>query len=204
MVKNTSGGNKNKNVSRKRLNESAQKKTVLQLSADPVLEQYAQVTRVYGNNRCEVLCQDGTRRVCLIGGKFRGRNKRDNHVVLNTWVLVGLRDFESDVAENIKNCDLLCVYDDADKEKLRGQCPALLGVWRIFTDNDNRMAREGQKEGALGAIPEDGDDFVFMDDATYEMDAKLSAGTGASASASATGARALIQIDDEIVDIDDI
>jgi hypothetical protein len=139
--------------------------------------------------------------VCLIGGKFRGRNKRDNHVVLNTWVLAGLRDFESDDPTNIKNCDLLCVYDDADKEKLRGQCPGLLGVWRIFTDNDNRMAREGRDDGAGMPGAEGADDFVFMDDNAYEMDAKLNG--AASASASAT-AKTIIQFDAEIVDVDDI
>lgn len=204
MVKNTTGGNKSKNISRKRLNESTQKKTVLQLSTDAILEQYAQVTRIYGNNRCEVLCQDGTKRVCLIGGKFRGRNKRDNHVVLNTWVLVGLRDFESDDATNIKNCDLLCVYDDADKEKLRGQCPGLSSIWRIFTDNDNRMAREGREDGVPSGTECTGD-FVFMDDATYDMDVKLNGGGSASASASASAtAKTIIQFDSEIVDVDDI
>jgi len=195
MVKNTSGGNKSKNISRKRINESAQQKAFLQKSGDLDLEQYAQVTKVNGSGRFEVLCHDGITRTCHIGGKFRGRNKRDNNVVLNSWLLVGLRKYsDSEPTASVRICDLLCVYDDSDKEQLRNQCPALSVTWRIFTDNDNRMSREGKE---LAAVPEEGDEFVFMDEATYELDRKTKAATAASDTT-------IIQMDGEIIDVDDI
>ena len=51
--------------------------------------------------------------------KFRGRGKRDNSISVGTWVLVGLREFETVKEGKRENCDLLEVYKDYDKEKLQ-------------------------------------------------------------------------------------
>jgi hypothetical protein len=46
---------------------------------------------------------------------MKGRNIRNNLVSVSCIVLVGLRDWES----LPKNCDILCVYDDRDIDRLK-------------------------------------------------------------------------------------
>jgi hypothetical protein len=58
--------------------------------------------------------------MCIIRNKFRGRGKRDNTVALGTWVMVGIRSWESNSGDNnTQKCDLLEVYNDGEKEKLK-------------------------------------------------------------------------------------
>ena len=51
--------------------------------------------------------------------KFRGRGKRDNVISVGTWLLIGLREFESVKEGKKQTCDLLEVYKDSDKQKLQ-------------------------------------------------------------------------------------
>ena len=53
--------------------------------------------------------------------KFKGRNKRHNLVDNGTWILVGLREWETVTMDSKKpqKCDLLEVYSNTDKEKLK-------------------------------------------------------------------------------------
>jgi len=114
MVKNF-GGNKSKKQGRKFLNVTPQKNT---RTADEEGEMYAVVNKLMGGKHCDVLCFDGKNRICVIRNKFSGRGKRDNTLVNGTWVLVGLRDWESR-SDGKEFCDLLEVYNNADKEKLK-------------------------------------------------------------------------------------
>ena len=41
-------------------------------------QEYAKVTKLLGNNNCEVLGIDGEIRMCVIRKKFSGKGKRDN------------------------------------------------------------------------------------------------------------------------------
>ena len=51
------------------------------------------------------------------------------------WVLVGIRDYESEkAAGKLDNCDLLDVYSDQDKERLKIQVQGI--NWKIFVSND--------------------------------------------------------------------
>lgn len=59
--------------------------------------EYAQVTRMLGNGRCESKCFDGVTRLCHIRGKLRKKvwvNAQD-------IVLVGLREYQDDKADII-------------------------------------------------------------------------------------------------------
>ena len=57
---------------------------------------------------CQVELQDdSTQLVCHIRGKFRGKNKRHNTAVVNSVVVVGLREWETEQ----KNCDLIGVVE---------------------------------------------------------------------------------------------
>lgn len=141
MVKNTTGGSKTKGQARKLINvDSKTTNKMLRLSNDP-LEMYAQVTKNLGNGMCTVLCTDEIVRLCHIRGKFRGRGKRDNLVSLGSWLLVGIREWEKDKDDPKKpqNCDLLEVYSDYDKEKLKA---TILNInWSNFVSNDNKNSK---------------------------------------------------------------
>lgn len=119
MVKNTNGGSRHKKQARKNINAAqVHKKTRLK---DPKekCEIYAIVTKNYGQGNCEVLCNDGTTRLCVIRNKFKGRNKRSNRVDTGSRVLVGLRDWEVLAGDKKEKCDLLEVYDNRELEDLK-------------------------------------------------------------------------------------
>ena len=147
MVKNTTGGSKTKGQARKLVSFDSKANKMLRLSTD-IYEVYAQVTKNLGNGMCHVLCADAKPRLCHIRGKFRGRGKRDNMVGLGTWILVGLREWEvgKDDTTNIttkttklENCDLLEVYSDYDKEKLKTTVTTI--YWASFISNDNQNSK---------------------------------------------------------------
>jgi translation initiation factor 1A len=131
MVKNTTGGNKAKGQARKFVSASKQSRS-LRVSTDES-EIYAKVSKYMGNSMCHVICTDGITRLCHIRGKFRGRGKRDNMVSVGSWLLVGLRDWETEKKDKMEQCDLLEVYNDVDKESLKNIKTV---NWSIFTLND--------------------------------------------------------------------
>lgn len=115
MVKNM-GGNKSKKQARKKVNVP-QQRNLRYRSDKEEDEMYAIVTKLYGGSNSSVFCMDGMTRHCIIRNKFRGRDKRDNIITTNTWVLVGLRNWEAR-GDKQQRCDLLEVYSDNEKEKL--------------------------------------------------------------------------------------
>jgi len=167
MVKNTKGGSGHKGQARKHTGNPVSYK--LRLSED-ALEQYAFIEKRLGGEFCQVKCQDGQSRLCVIRGKFRGtRGKRDSFITNDSWILVGLRDWETkkENSDKLEKCDLLEVYKDADKLKLRN-IPGM--DWSMFITNDNIMSSlSGKNE----------DDIIFSNDAgEQEYAAALSSGSG--------------------------
>mgnify|MGYP000343635375 CR=1 FL=1 len=177
MVKNTKGGNKAKGQARKFVNEKPS--SFLRVSQDE-LEMYAQVIRNLGNRMCHVTCLDGKTRLCIIRGKFSGRGKRDNIIGINSWILVGLREWEQDNLgassgsagggdgdKKMQKCDLLEVYSDLDKEKLKSTVRV---NWSRFIQNDNNMVaskRKSDDDGNDGGEDDDADiGFEFVNEAT--------------------------------------
>lgn len=141
MVKNL-GGNKAKRQGRKHTQGDTSHTTRRAASED---EKYGIITKVYGNGRAEVKCIDGVCRLLIIRKKFKGRNKRDNTVSLNCWVLAGLRSWEVRRADDRENCDLLEVYNSGDVEELKQSVDA---PWTVLTsvskssDNPNSAAED--------------------------------------------------------------
>jgi initiation factor 1A len=134
MVKNTKGGSGHKSQARKYENAGKQSNFKTRFSEDE-FEHYAQVVAILGNGMCHVMCKDGKKRLCIIRGKFRGRGKRDNTLTNGKWVLVGRRDFEAEKSgegKDLEKCDLLEVYSDLDKERLKS-----LGGFNEFITRDN-------------------------------------------------------------------
>ena len=121
MVKNITGGNNGKKVARKHTTKG---KNELRISKSDN-EKYAIVKKLLGNT-CDVICEDGVDRRCIIRGKFTGRNKRDNMIDGGTYILIGLREWvdednisRSSCDKNIKYCDLLEVYNSMERDILR-------------------------------------------------------------------------------------
>jgi translation initiation factor IF-1 len=131
MVRNIGGGDRMKHMARKHINgaKNSQSK-ILRTSSCPD-EIYSYVTRILGNGMCLVKGIDGYERLCHIRGKFTGRSKRENTLVVGTWVLVGLRQWDAEkefaskqaktTGKKIQKCDLLEIYSPAEREKLRVQ-----------------------------------------------------------------------------------
>jgi hypothetical protein len=94
------------------------------------MEMYATVTAKLGGNKLDVLCIDGNTRMCLIPGKF-ARCRRDNMIERNTWLLIGIRDWETPQKDKKEKCDLLEVYSEAEKIKLQN---TLNEAWHLITD----------------------------------------------------------------------
>ncbi len=115
MVKNKTGGNKAKKQGRKHINVPLNRVTRF---AKEQGEMYAVITKIFGGPNCEAKCNDGKTRMCIIRNKFRGRDKKDNTININGWVLIGVRDWEVVSNNKLEKCDLLEVYNLADKEKI--------------------------------------------------------------------------------------
>jgi translation initiation factor IF-1 len=102
MVRNISGGTGTKSLARKLTGNHS---GAVPLPSND-LEKIAVVSKLHGAH-CDVTLEDGSSVICHIRNKFRGRNKRGNTISVGTFVLVGLREWES----SLKNSDLLFVYD---------------------------------------------------------------------------------------------
>jgi len=162
MVKNF-GGNKAKGYARK---NCGKKDNVLRVVEEEG-EVYAQVTKIYGGKMCQVITLDGTVMNCHIRGNFsRSRGKRDNFLAVNTWLIVGLREWENQEAKGkTLNCDLLEVYNDAEKIKLRSNVTNV--NWSRFVGNDQRSLNSSSAE----EIEDDEfDGFKFASEATIEYE----------------------------------
>jgi translation initiation factor IF-1 len=121
MLKNEGGGCNGKKVARKHKTKG---KSELRLS-NSADEKYAIVKKLLGNT-CDVICEDGVNRRCIIRGKFTGRNKRDNMLDSGTYILVGMREWVDEAGRsrqaddnNVKYCDLLEVYNSMERDILR-------------------------------------------------------------------------------------
>jgi initiation factor 1A len=165
MVKNTKGGSGHKSQARKFVAPASSKQIIRTRIALEDGELYAQVIKMLGNGMCHVLCQDNKTRLCFIRGKFRGRGKRDNTISNGKWILIGLRDYESEKAGNkLDNCDLLDVYSDQDKERLKSQVQTVNWTQFILNDRNNTNTNDGADD----TIIDDGFDFTDEKEDEYK------------------------------------
>jgi len=72
-------------------------------------QEYAQVTKMLGNGRVDVLCIDGVKRLGIIRGAMRNKI----WINLSDFVLVGLRDFQDN------KCDILLKYTSDEVRNLK-------------------------------------------------------------------------------------
>lgn len=146
MVKNQNGGKNSKKMGRKFVtNPSATNRKIRKVEEEGEL--YAVVTKLFGNGMFSANDIEGKERLCIMRNKFRGRGKRDNNVSLGSWVLVGEREFES--CAKPKH-DLLEVYSDIEKQKLKHSGDPVFSKLRSEFDNKNKETND-----------EEDDDLVF-------------------------------------------
>ena len=135
MVKNTKGGKNHKKYGRK-FTQSGGDRTVRESREEGEL--YSCVSKVLGNNMCHILTQDSKTMLLHIRNKFRGRGKRDNKIELGTFILAGIREFETLKADKLPNCDLLEVYNDNEIEKIKKMNNDInWNVFKTITDLKN-------------------------------------------------------------------
>jgi initiation factor 1A len=124
-------------------------------------EQYAIVQKHLGNCMCMVFCSDGYSRLCIIRKKFTGRRKTDNNISSGSVVLIGLHDYssssENESAKDVKRCDLLYVYSDQEKERLRKLCD--------LSKLSSSLEDSGPKQKQSAAEP-DSEDIMFVTSGT--------------------------------------
>jgi hypothetical protein len=130
--------------------------------------------------------------LCHIRGKFRGRGKRDNFIAPGTWVLVGLHEWQKDpAAGKFARCDLLEVYSEGDKAKLRNSVTSV--NWNRFVANDSKTIGMSESDDAEG--------ISFIDAKTQEFLEVLDTHM---AQVQAGKTNIITTADGETVDVDDI
>lgn len=187
MVKNSTGGNKAKGFARKNL---VKRDTALRVAREDG-EIYAQAVKVMGGSIASAIDIDGNPLRAHIRGKFRGRGKRDNFIGPSTWLLVGLHDWQSDKIKpgDLKDCDILEVYNETDKNRLKNSVTNV--NWSKFIANDSKTI--GATDGDIGE--EVG--IEFADEAAQEYEQLI-------AQATAGASNTIITDDGEAIDVDDI
>jgi len=116
--KNKKGGSGYRKMARKNI-RSDYKRPATRTANTNEGEIYAKVIKCYGNGMVDVICNDGITRLCIIRKKFKGRNKKDNSVNVNSIVLVGLRTWEVLSGNKKPKVDLLCTYTASQIEEIQ-------------------------------------------------------------------------------------
>lgn len=187
MVKNIAGGNKAKGFARKNI---VKRDTGLRVACEDG-EIYAQAVKVMGGRIVSVIDIDGNPLRGHIRGKFRGRGKRDNFISPNTWLLVGLHEWNAEKNKNdgVRDCDVLEVYNDNDKIRLKNSVTNV--NWDKFVANDSKTFSNEVDKNDYG--------FEFSDEATQEYEQLISSQVVAG-----DETNLIITNDGEQIDVDDI
>jgi len=190
MVKNDKGGH-HKNRARKDNVPSVSHNKLRVVEEEG--EKYAVVTKMLGGGMCHAECIDGKKRLCHFRGKFSGKNKRQNEISMNTWIIVGIREWESDkpVAtgnkQSLNQCDLLEVYSDHQKKQLIAMPRE---EWHMLTKHDTSLDADHDKPEGIAFKTETAQEYDEL------MDAILKTRTATSALGADAHAQLMIDVAD--------
>jgi translation initiation factor IF-1 len=154
MVKNTQGGSSHKKFARSSMAPAT--KTYLRTAREEG-EIYAYVSKMFGNGMCNVVDMNGRDYLCVIRGKFRGKNRKNNKLEIGTWTLVGLRGWESTKKDEKLTCDLLEIYTKEEIDRLKS---TVRGNWKTACDEIGGGGG-GSGSGEDGGDVDVGDNVVF-------------------------------------------
>ena len=162
MVKNLFGGSSHKKQARSNV-DNTKRKTFVRTAREEG-EIYAHVNKNFGNGMCNVVDMNGKEYLCIIRGKFRGKDKKSNKLEVGSWVLVGTREWESTKQDTKPKCDLLEIYNKDEFDKLK------------TTVQGNWITEEELREGNT---PDIGVDFTTNEDAfEYEELQRMAQASG--------------------------
>ena len=184
MVKNTKGGSKHKKFARKNVKGNSTDFDERVRKSSNKDEIYASVAKILGNGRVEILCNDGQTRHCVIRNKFRGKNKRSNEVTTGSVILAGLRSWETYSEGKKETCDLLCVYNNSQINKLKTEPNINMGLLQstsktAFDKEDNidffdRGMPSSDDEDSNEETPDENNELIAIDDNYQENEDVLS------------------------------
>ena len=206
MVKNLKGGSKSKQMGRKFVTAPVDRKVRLIHEEG---ELYAVVTKLLGNGMFTANDIEGKERLVVMRNKFRGKGKRDNAVMLGSWVMIGERDFETGAKPK---CDLLEVYTDIEKQKLKKSGNPIFLLLKSEHDN----AGESNNEDGISFSNEDTDKYKELiasvaeaqtSEEEQDSDGAVEGGaSGAKKSSSKTSriTHSVIMDDGDEINVDDI
>lgn len=118
MVKNF-GGKHGKKIARKNAHSNGEINNNKKMRfANGEEELYGLVTKCLGNGQFLIMCNDQVERLCILRNKFTGRNKQSNMISIGSWVIIGLRNWETSKPNKKDKCDMLEVYTNNEKHKL--------------------------------------------------------------------------------------
>jgi len=182
MVKNNTGGNKAKGFARKNM---VKRDVALRIAREEG-EIYAQAVKIMGGRIASAIDVEGNPLRAHIRGKFSGRGKRDNFIGPGTWLLVGLHDWQTANIKSggVKDCDILEVYNETDKERLKNSVTSV--KWDKFIANEAKTL----------CVKNEDDILEFTDEVTQEYEELIAS--------HATTNNAIITDNGEEIDVDDI
>ncbi len=127
-------------------------------------EDYAQVLKLLGGSKMEVLCMDNKKRIAKVRGKF----KRRVWVNMGDIILVALREFEDE------KCDIIHVFyaDEAKTLKAMGEIPQDIQIseqqklenndlniaFDDDKDDENKLKKKSEKQDLANYMPSDSSD----------------------------------------------
>ena len=172
MVKNKTGAKNTKRGARKNINVSSEPRKLRMIQEEGEL--YGIITKMLGNGQATVLCHDNKERLCLIRYKFSGRNKSSNLMSVGSWVIVGLRSWETKVRDKLEKCDLLEIYSHQEKTKLvqESTCNVAVLLKHEQISFGNEMGHSDESGIVFSTISEEGLD-MSMNDSIIEADNNL-------------------------------
>ena len=143
MVKNKKGGSSHKKMARKHVNNSLNSRNKRTRLVKEDGEMYAKIIKIEGGSNFEVLCNDGKRRLLVVRKKFKGRNKRDNSLKIDTMIMIGLRDWQVVAEKKREKVDLLEVYRESQYEELSKDKKLNLELFPLNKNTDASLNEDG-------------------------------------------------------------
>ena len=191
MVKNF-GGKHGKKIARKNAHSNSEASHNRKLRfANGTEELYGLVTKCLGNGQFLIMCIDQVERLCVIRNKFTGRNKQSNMISVGSWVIIGLRTWETTKPNKKEKCDMLEVYTNNEKHKLLEESKVCLS---FLTQQENILLNADDQEEVNEYIT-----FSEGGSTTHDEDTTTNV-----AGAMDLGAEVREESDDDIIDVDEI
>ena len=166
MVKNF-GGKHGKKIARKNAHSNGEINNNKKMRfANGEEELYGLVTKCLGNGQFLIMCNDQVERLCILRNKFTGRNKQSNMISIGSWVIIGLRNWETSKPNKKDKCDMLEVYTNNEKHKLLEESKVNLS---FLTQQENILLN-------IDEVEEDRDEYLTFSEGKHNSEVDSNSG----------------------------